>query len=83
MPDGSERPDARPDEKKRRKLGMDRPITRREFIDGILIGAGSITASGWLEACTSSGGDSGTSSSAGATPSGSAGVAGSTAFHRR
>ena len=33
-------------------LGMSRPISRREFIDGVLIGAGAITATGWLAACT-------------------------------
>lgn len=44
-----------------RKLGMDRPITRRHFLDGVAVGIGAIAASGsiatFLAACGS--GDSG------------------------
>ncbi len=29
-------------------LGMNRPITRRDFLNGLAIGAGSVMASGWL-----------------------------------
>jgi spermidine dehydrogenase len=31
-----------------RDLGMDRPITRRDFLNGLAIGAGGVLASGWL-----------------------------------
>jgi len=32
----------------KRELGMDRSITRRDFLNGIAIGAGGVLASGWL-----------------------------------
>jgi len=32
-----------------RELGMDRPISRRDFLNGAALGAGAIMASGWLE----------------------------------
>jgi len=32
----------------KRELGMGQPITRRDFLNGIAIGAGSVLASGWL-----------------------------------
>jgi hypothetical protein len=31
-----------------KSLGMDRSITRRDFLNGMAIGAGGILASGWL-----------------------------------
>jgi spermidine dehydrogenase len=34
-----------------RRLGMDRPITRRDFLNGVAIGAGGLAAGGWLAAC--------------------------------
>jgi spermidine dehydrogenase len=35
-------------EKENHRLGMDRAITRRDFLNGIAIGAGVIASSGWL-----------------------------------
>ena len=49
-------PDRPRDHEREEALGMNRQIDRREFINGILIGAGAITASGWLVACTPDGG---------------------------
>ena len=49
-------PDRPRDREREEALGMNRQIDRREFINGILIGAGAITASGWLVACTPDGG---------------------------
>ena len=49
-------PDRPRDREREEALGMNRQIDRREFIDGILIGASAITASGWLVACTPDGG---------------------------
>ena len=50
-----------------RELGMHRRITRRDFLDGVLIGAGAVVAGGWLAACTADGSPITTS---GATASG-------------
>lgn len=38
-------------------LGMDRPITRRDFLDGVAIGAGALTLGGWLQGCDFGGRD--------------------------
>ncbi len=35
-------------EKENHRLGMDRAITRRDFLNGVAIGAGVIASSGWL-----------------------------------
>ncbi len=32
-------------------LGMGREITRRDFLDGVMIGTGAVLAGGWLTAC--------------------------------
>ena len=40
----------------RENLGMDRPITRRDFLDGVAIGAGALTLGGFLQACDLGGG---------------------------
>lgn len=37
-----------------RELGMSRKISRRDFLDGVAIGAGALVAGGWLAACTPS-----------------------------
>jgi spermidine dehydrogenase len=34
-----------------RELGMDRPITRRDFLNGVAVGAGGLAASAWLAGC--------------------------------
>ena len=36
----------------RENLGMDRPITRRDFLDGVAIGAGALTLGGFLRHVT-------------------------------
>jgi hypothetical protein len=37
-------------EKDNQRLGMDRTITRRDFLNGVAIGAGGIASPGWLSA---------------------------------
>ena len=62
-------PDRPRDHEREEALGMNRQIDRREFINGILIGAGAITASGWLVACTPDGGSSEATATAAVTGS--------------
>ena len=66
-------PDRQRDHEREEALGMNRQIDRREFINGILIGAGAITASGWLVACTPDGASSAATATAAATGSTSPG----------
>ena len=42
-----------------RDLGMDRPITRRDFLDGVAVGVGALTLGGFLQACDLGGNDGG------------------------
>ena len=42
-----------------RELGMDRRITRRDFLDGVAIGAGALTLGGFLAGCDFGGGSDG------------------------
>ncbi len=48
-------------------LGTDRPITRRDFLDGVAIGAGALTLGGFLQACDLGGSDRATSAPGTAT----------------
>ena len=66
-------PDRPRDHEREEALGMNRQIDRREFINGILIGAGAITASGWLVACTPDGGTAEATATAAVTGSTSPG----------
>ena len=40
-----------------RELGMDRPITRRDFLDGVAVGAGALALGSVLPGCDFGGGD--------------------------
>ncbi|HYH60314.1 MAG TPA: NAD(P)-binding protein, partial [Solirubrobacterales bacterium] len=51
---------SRPDPSEK-DLGLDRPITRRDFLDGVAIGAGALTLGGFLQACDLGGRDGETS----------------------
>ena len=66
-------PDRPRDHEREEALGMNGKIERREFINGILIGAGAITASGWLVACTPDGGTAEATATAAVTGSTSPG----------
>jgi spermidine dehydrogenase len=60
-----------------RELGMDRPITRRDFINGVAVGLGGLAAGSCLTSCFGRGAVNSTSgAAAGGTLSGSSGFRG-------